>query len=102
MTQKRGTDVVLRPKRQITLPKEICDRLGINAGDVLEVTVEDSTLVARPRKKVALEALKEIQDAFRRSGIREEELQEAGRLTRKEVARERYADGTQAAGLHGH
>ena len=92
--EKKSADVVLRPKRQITLPKEICDQLGIEAGDVLEVTVEDSTLVARPRKKVALEALKEIQEAFQRSGISEAELQKAGRRTRKELARKRYGDRT--------
>jgi AbrB family looped-hinge helix DNA binding protein len=90
MAEKKAADVVLRPKRQVTLPREICDQLSIRPGDVLEVTVEDSTLIARPRKTVALEALKEIQQAFKRSGITEEELQEMGRRTRQEVAKERY------------
>ena len=90
MAEKKSADVVLRPKRQVTLPKDICDQLGIGPGDVLELTVEDSTIIARPRKMVALEALKEIQQAFQRSGITEEELQEAGRRVRQEVARERY------------
>ena len=86
---KRKVGVVLRPKRQVTLPKAICNQLGIEPGDVLELLVEDSTLIARPRKNVALEALKEIQQAFRRSGITEEELQEAGRRVRQEITRER-------------
>ena len=90
MTRGKTADVVLRPKRQVTLPREICDRLGIGPGDVLELTIEDSTLVARPRKTVALEALREIQQAFRRSGITERELQKVGRRVRQEVARERY------------
>lgn len=90
MTEKKVADIVLRPKRQVTLPKEICDQLGIGPGDVLELTVEDSTLVARPRKMVALEALREIQQAFQRSGITEEELQEAGRRIRQEVASEHH------------
>lgn len=90
MAEKKSTDVVLRPKRQVTLPKDICDQLDIGPGDVLELTVEDSTIIARPRKMAALEALQEIQQAFRRSGISEEELQEAGRRVRQEVARERY------------
>jgi len=90
MTEKKVADVVLRPKRQVTLPKEICDRLGIGPGDVLELTVEESAIIARPRKMVALEALKEIQQAFQRSGITEEELQKTGRRVRQEVARERY------------
>ena len=90
MAEKKAADVVLRPKRQVTIPKEICDQLGIGPGDVLELTVEGSTIIARPRKMVALEALKEIQQAFRRSGITEEALQETGRQVRQEVARERY------------
>ncbi len=90
MTEKKVADVVLRPKRQVTLPREVCDQLGIGPGDVLELTVENSTLIARPRKTIALEALKEIQKAFQRSGITEDELQKTGRRIRQEVARERY------------
>ena len=84
-------DVVLRPKRQVTLPKEVCERLGIGPGDMLELSVEGSTLVAKPKKAVALEALREIREAFKRSGITEEELQETGRRVRQELARDRYA-----------
>ena len=90
MTERKTADVVLRPKRQITLPREICDQLGIEPGDVLELMVEDSSLIAKPRKTIALESLKEIQRAFQRSGITEEELQKAGSRIRQEVARERY------------
>lgn len=90
MAEKRISEVVLRPKRQVTLPREICDRLGIGPGDVLEMTVEDSVIVARPRKMIALEALKEIQQAFKRSGITEGTLQKTGRRIRQDVARERY------------
>jgi AbrB family looped-hinge helix DNA binding protein len=92
--EKKPADVVLRPKRQITLPREICDQLGIQPGDTLEVSVENLTLIARPRKTFALEALKEIQQAFERSGITEQLLQEAGRQVRREVAEERYGAKT--------
>ncbi len=90
MAENKAVDIVLRPKRQVTLPRAICDRLGIEPGDVLELTVEDSTIIARPRKTVALEALQEIRQAFQRSGISEDELQETARRVRQEVARERY------------
>ncbi|HSW58705.1 MAG TPA: AbrB/MazE/SpoVT family DNA-binding domain-containing protein [Dehalococcoidales bacterium] len=92
MKNKNASDVVLRPKRQVTLPREVCDQLAIQPGDVLEVTVEDNTLIARPRKAVALEALKEIQQAFERAGVTERELQKAGKKVRRELARERYGD----------
>ena len=91
MAEKKTVDVVLRPKRQITLPKEVCEELGIEPGDMLELALEGSVLVARPKKAAALEALREIREAFKRTGITEEELQEAGHQVRQEVIRERYA-----------
>jgi AbrB family looped-hinge helix DNA binding protein len=91
MKGRKAIDIVLRPKRQITLPGDICKQLGIQPGDILEIFVEDSMLVARPRKTVALEALKEIQRAFEHSGVSEQELQDTGRRIRQEVAAERNA-----------
>ena len=90
MKEIKTTEVVLRPKRQMTLPREVCDSLGIQTGDILEITVNENILTARPRKTVALEALREIQQAFVRSRITEEELLKAGREIREEVARERF------------
>lgn len=90
MKVKKVSDIVLRPKRQVTIPKELCAQLGIEPGDMLELMVEDFVLIARPKKSIALEALKEIRQAFQRSGVSEEELQKAGRRVRQEVARERY------------
>lgn len=89
--KKKLVDVVLRPRRQLTLPKEVCEQLGIGPGDMLELTLEGSVLVAKPKKATALEALREIREAFRRSGITVEELQEAGRRTRQGMMGERYA-----------
>ena len=82
-------DVVLRPKRQITLPRDICDQLGIGPGDTIELVVEESVLKATPKKHKALDALNEIQEIFRRSGITEGELLKEARKTRQEIARER-------------
>ena len=89
MTEEKESSVVLRPKRQVTLPKKICDRLGIETGDALELLVKDSVLIARPRKSVSMESLKEIQKAFKSSGITEEALQKAGRRVRQEITKER-------------
>jgi AbrB family looped-hinge helix DNA binding protein len=83
------SDAVLRPKRQVTIPKDICDELGISPGDTLELFVEESVLKATPRKARALDALKEIQGAFERSGVSEKDLLEEGRRTRREITRER-------------
>jgi len=82
-------DVVLRPKRQVTLPREICDQLGIAPGDSLELVVEESVLKATPRKRKALDAIDEIRETFRRYGVSEAELLKEGRKTRQEITRGR-------------
>lgn len=84
-----SSDVTVRPKRQVTLPREICDQLGIGPGDTLELIVEESVLKATPRKRKALDALNEIRDAFESYGVTEDELLEEGRRTRQEIMRDR-------------
>jgi AbrB family looped-hinge helix DNA binding protein len=91
MRDNKVIDVRLRPKRQITLPKAVCEKLGVAPGDMLELALDGSALIAKPKKVAALNALREIQRAFRRSGITEEELQEEGRKVRQEIIKERYA-----------
>lgn len=93
MAGKKSSSAVLRPKRQITIPQKLCDELGIGPGDTLELTIENAKLVARPRKTAALEALREIQRAFEKSGLSEAELQAEGRRVRREIAGERRAAG---------
>jgi bifunctional DNA-binding transcriptional regulator/antitoxin component of YhaV-PrlF toxin-antitoxin module len=91
MVPKKVVNVVLRHKRQITLPREVCEQLGIDIGDMLELALEGSALVAKPKKVAALDALREIQEAFERSGIAGDELEETSRRVRREVVRERHA-----------
>jgi AbrB family looped-hinge helix DNA binding protein len=91
MEKDYAVDVVLRPKRQITLPREICQQLGVEPGDRLELILDGSTLIARPKKAIAVEALREIRETFKRFGIREEELQEKDRQIRQKFDGERYA-----------
>ena len=93
--EKRGIiNVVVRPKRQVTLPREICEQLGISPGDKLELVLEGDALVAKPKKTIALEALREIREAFKRSGVTEAELQEAGQRTRQNLTSNRHASRT--------
>jgi AbrB family looped-hinge helix DNA binding protein len=83
-------DVILRGRRQVTLPAQVCERMGLQTGDRLEMRVEDDTLVVKPKKGLALRALREIQAAFAASGIREEELQQSGQEIRDQIYRERH------------
>ena len=92
MEKKEIIDVVVRPKRQITLPREVCKQLGISPGDKLELVAEGDQLIARPKKMLALEALHEIRETFERYGITEEELQEAGRGIRRKLIKGSHAE----------
>ena len=83
-------DVILRGRRQVTLPAQVCERMGLQTGDRLEMRVEDDTLVVKPKKGLALHALREIQAAFAASGIREEDLQQSGREIREEIYGQRH------------
>jgi AbrB family looped-hinge helix DNA binding protein len=91
-TRRSTLDVVLRPRRQLTLPAEVCEELGIQVGDRLEIAVEEGGLVVKPRKAVALDALREIRQAFATSGPAEDELQAEGRAVRERLSRERYGE----------
>jgi AbrB family looped-hinge helix DNA binding protein len=91
MKVKEAANIVIRPKRQITLPREFCKKLDINPGDRLEMTVEGNRLIATPMKSLAVNAVREIRETFGRLGITENELQDTGRKVRKESGRKRYA-----------
>lgn len=85
MMKKQSTFVALRPKRQLTLPREVCEALDIEPGARLELTLEGKTLKIKPAYTIALEALGEIREAFQTSGMTEKELLEAGKRARKTV-----------------
>lgn len=68
--------VQIRERRQITLPKPILEQFDMQIGDSLEVKIKDKEVILKPVKKVALEALKEIQMAFANSKVTEKELQD--------------------------
>ena len=92
MSKDADKKIVLRDKRQITLPREICEQLGIGPGDKLTLYVEDGALVAKPNKTIALEALRELRESFKNSGITLKELLANGRRIRKELVKEYYGD----------
>ena len=91
MTSKLKINVVVRPKRQVTLPRDICNQLGVTTGDSLELEIDGNKLIAVPKKKIALEALHEIRETFERYGVSREELLEAGRKVRRELTKDRHA-----------
>jgi len=82
MSEDELFEISLRPKRQITLPSRVCEKLGLEFGDKLEIKIENNYIIAKPKKTIALEALDEIRSAFKESGMNEEELLEAQKKIR--------------------
>ncbi|MBI2864470.1 MAG: AbrB/MazE/SpoVT family DNA-binding domain-containing protein [Chloroflexi bacterium] len=82
--------MIIRPRRQVTLPAEVCDSLGLAIGDQLEVEVKGGAIVATPRKSEASEALTDIRRIFEAHGPPLEEIQKEGRQVRRDIYRERY------------
>lgn len=91
--------IVIRPRRQMTLPRQVCEALGVGPGDRLVLEVTDGVLIARPGQAAALEALRELQRAFAESGVTERELLESGRQIRDELFREKYPDLARKHGI---
>ena len=85
------TDLTLRPRRQLTLPGWICEKLGLRPGGRLELRVEAGAIILIPKKEIALDALRELQRILAEVGISEEELLANGRRLRERIYRERYA-----------
>jgi AbrB family looped-hinge helix DNA binding protein len=84
--------VKLREKRQVTIPSDVCEQLGLREGDEFDLRVENGTGIIEPRRTRALKALSAIRAALKDAGVTEEELLESGREIRKEIFRERYPD----------
>jgi AbrB family looped-hinge helix DNA binding protein len=90
MSKKISNDIVIRDKRQVTLPRNICEQLGVTEGDILTVYIEGDRLVAKPKKNVAMDSLREIQRLFKESDVTEKELLKTSRRIRKELVKKHY------------
>jgi len=82
--------VNIRDRRQITLPADILDKLGLSVGDNLAIQVKKQELVIKPLREQTVDTLKAIQKVFQESKINEKELQEAGQNLRKKLAKGIY------------
>ena len=90
MSRNISNDIIIRDKRQITLPRKLCEQLGVAPGDSLSLYVEGDRLVAKPKKSVALNALQELQRIFQVSNITEKELLKTARRIRRELIVKEY------------
>ena len=90
MSKNISNDIIIREKRQVTLPRYICQQLGIEEGDRLTLYVEGDRLIAKANKTVALNALDELHRIFNDSEVTEKELLKASRQVRKELVKKEY------------
>lgn len=81
----------IRPRRQITFPKSILEKLGIGVGDSFVAEAKDATIILKPRKQAFLDLLKEMERIVKESGIPEAELQEAAKNYRRQKTLTSYA-----------
>lgn len=69
--------IQIRDRRQVTLPTALLKKFNLAVGDNLEIQLDNNFAVIKPKKRVALDAFKEIQVAFAKSAVTEKELQKA-------------------------
>jgi AbrB family looped-hinge helix DNA binding protein len=90
MSKKLSDDITVREKRQVTLPRYICEQLGIEEGDRLTLYVDGDKLIAKANKTVALDALNELHRIFKDSEVTEKELLKTSRQIRKQLVKKEY------------
>ncbi len=72
----------IRPKGQITIPEEVRRALRLEEGDLVEVTIEDGSIVLRPKRLIEASQAWFWTDAWQ-AGEREASTDiDAGRVTR--------------------
>lgn len=64
----------IRQRRQATFPNPILKALGLSIGDSVQIKVEGDRAILTPKKNIALNALTEIQEAFKESKVPMDEL----------------------------
>jgi len=81
MMERRMALVRVKGKYQVTIPKEVRRKLGLRVGDYLEVEVQGSAIVLKPKalvdKDEAFERLRSLLERLRekRAALSEEEVE---------------------------
>ena len=60
-------------QRQVVIPEDICEALGIETGDLVEVVQEGNTVVIKPTENDAAEVLSPDDEAAIEQGIADRE-----------------------------
>ena len=77
----------IRPRRQVTLPKDALEKLGLEVGDSLEMKLEGKKATLTAKKQIAMDAFRELQRIFKASKIPLKEFLTDIERQRKEEAK---------------
>ncbi len=82
--------VRVQEKGQVTIPKEIREKLDLKKGDLVTFVETEGGVVIKPAEIVVSAALDEIGEALKEKGLSIEELIERGREIRANLIEEEY------------
>ncbi len=82
--------VRVQEKGQVTIPKEIREKLDLKKGDLVTFVEIEGGVVIKPAEIVVSAALDEIDEALKEKGLSLEELRERGREIRANLIEEEY------------
>jgi AbrB family looped-hinge helix DNA binding protein len=86
-----ATPVVrVQEKGQVTIPREIREKLDLKKGDLVTFVETDAGVVIKPAEVVVSDTLDEIGQALKEKGISLEKLMKRGREIRGELIEEEY------------
>jgi AbrB family looped-hinge helix DNA binding protein len=83
--------VRIQEKGQVTIPTEICKKLGLKRGDLVAVMETPEDVFITPQQVVAAKALDSIGDILKDQGLALEELIASGRQARTDILQETYS-----------
>src|SRR5258708_38834863 len=90
--------VRVQSKGRITLPRPVCERLGLKKGSRVTFIETSEGIVIRPAAVVADEALDEIGQALKAKGVKLKDGLKRGRENRSDFVREGYGPRQKSAG----
>ena len=82
--------VRVQQKGQVTIPKEIREKLNLKKGDLVTFVETEAGIVIEPAEIVVSAALDEIGKALKEEGLPLQELIDRGRKIRGDLAEEEY------------
>lgn len=80
----------VQERGQVTIPKEIREKLGLKKGDLVTFVETDEGVMLKPAEIVVSDAMDEIGEALKERGLSLDELMERGREIRGELVEEEY------------